>query len=85
MKAVTTVLAASFLAAAAFGFTAPFGHQGHKATQPAKRAASKTTVVYKAHCGMTYSAADAKKYHYICPMDHKPLTKVTVAAKPAKK
>ena len=34
-------------------------------------------VKYKAHCGMVYSAADAKKYHYVCPMDHKPLVKMT--------
>ena len=34
-------------------------------------------VKYKARCGMVYSAADAKKYHYICPMDHKPLVKIT--------
>lgn len=27
-------------------------------------------------CGMTYSAADAKKYHYICPMDGSKLTAV---------
>jgi hypothetical protein len=33
---------------------------------------------------MIYSAADAKKYHYICPMDHKPLTKI-VSAKAAPK
>ena len=33
-------------------------------------------VKYKAQCGMIYSAADAKKNHYICPMDHKPLTKM---------
>ncbi len=85
MKAVTAALAAAFMAAAALGLAAPTGHQGHKATRPAKHAASKTTVVYKAHCGMVYSAADAKKYHYICPMDHKPLTKMTVAARPAPK
>ena len=34
-------------------------------------------VKYKAHCGMIYSAADAKKNHYMCPMDHKPLMKMT--------
>lgn len=41
-------------------------------------------VTYKAHCGMIYSAADAKKNHYICPMDHKPLMKMTAGAKPKK-
>ena len=39
------------------------------------------TVTYKAHCGMIYSAADAKKNHYVCPMDHKPLMKMTGVAK----
>ena len=33
-------------------------------------------VKYKAHCGMVYSAAEAKKNRYICPMDHKPLKKI---------
>ena len=49
--------------------------------QPAKH---RKTVKYRAHCGMFYSAADAKKYHYICPVDHKPLTKITSGAKPKK-
>ena len=37
------------------------------------------------------ACAEAKKYHYVCPMDHKPLRKIVVpvkkthpAAKPAK-
>ena len=42
-----------------------------------KSAKSMSAVTYKAHCGMVYSATDAKKYHYICPMDHKPLVKMT--------
>ena len=50
---------------------------------PAKKAA--TAVKYRAHCGMIYSAADAKKYHYICPMDHKPLVKITSGARKGKR
>ena len=47
-------------------------------TASKKGAHAKTAgaVQYKAHCGMIYSAADAKKNHYICPMDHKPLVKM---------
>ena len=48
------------------------------AVQKAHAKPTKTAgeVKYKAQCGMVYSAADAKKYHNICPMDHKPLTKI---------
>ena len=52
-----------------------------KTTAKAKPKTATTEVKYKAHCGMIYSAADAKKYHYICPMDHKPLVKITSAEK----
>ena len=52
----------------------------HKSSVKAKP--KKTAEVkYKAACGMIYSAADAKKYHYICPMDHKPLVKIAAKAK----
>jgi hypothetical protein len=50
------------------------------ATPPAHKMAP-APVSYKAACGMTYSAADAKKYHYLCPMDNSKL----VAMKPAHK
>lgn len=44
-------------------------------------AAKKPMIVeYKAACGMVYSAADAKKYHYICPMDHSKLVPIAVDA-----
>lgn len=36
------------------------------------KTAGAMVVKYKAHCGMVYSAEQAKKYHYVCPMDHKP-------------
>ena len=50
---------------------------GHMASKTAPMHKGKKTVVkYKAQCGMIYSAADAKKYHYICPMDHKPMKKI---------
>jgi hypothetical protein len=54
---------------------------GHK---PPAKAKATSEVKYKAHCGMIYSAADAKKYHYICPMDHKPLIKIA-SARPGQK
>lgn len=38
--------------------------------------AADTAVKYKAHCGLVYSAAFAKAHHYICPMDHLPLTRM---------
>ena len=38
-------------------------------------------VRYKAACGMTYSAADAKKYHYVCPMDKSKLVPIKAAHK----
>lgn len=44
-------------------------------TAKAKKPAAE--VKYKAACGMVYSAADAKKYKYVCPMDHKPLVKMS--------
>lgn len=40
------------------------------------------TIEYKASCGMIYSAAEAKKDHYICPMDHSKL--VPFVVQPAK-
>lgn len=36
---------------------------------------------YLAKCGMVYSAADAKKDHYICPMDGKKMTAIKPSAK----
>ena len=53
--------------------------------KPAHTKTAKATapVTYKAHCGMVYSAAEAKKNHYICPMDHKPLVKMAAADKSA--
>lgn len=60
---------------------------GAKQTKPAaKKTATEakktaTEAKYRAHCGMIYSASDAKKYHYVCPMDHKPLTKIAANAK----
>jgi len=54
-------------------------HKGHHPKSREKKAVKSGGVVkYKAHCGMIYSAAEAKKNHYICPMDHKPLKKIVV-------
>ena len=55
----------------------------HSTKQAAKPKTKKPSVEvkYKAECGMVYSAAEAKKNKYICPMDKKPLKKITVAKK----
>lgn len=81
MKRISLGIAALFLSASIAGFAAD--------KAPAKKMAMKSkkpamTVMYKAHCGMMYSAAEAKKNHYVCPMDHKKLTKVMVPAKATK-
>ena len=69
MRYVTLGLSALFLSASMAGFAAKTG---------AKPAAKKpAAVMYKAACGMTYTAAQAKKYNYVCPMDKKRLVKVT--------
>jgi hypothetical protein len=70
---------ALFLSASLAAMAAP------KSTTSAKSKKPAAEVKYKAHCGMIYSAAEAKKYHYICPMDHKPLVKITSGAKKAKR
>ena len=68
MKLIAPGLKALCLSAALLGSILP------SALADGKKSAD--AVKYKAHCGMIYSAADAKKYHYVCPMDHKPLTKI---------
>ncbi len=84
MQRITISLSGFFLTAALFGA----GVQVSSAQTTPKKAHTKTksktaatTVKYKAKCGMVYSAADAKKNHYVCPMDHKPLVKMTSAKK----
>ena len=75
MKRATLGLAALFLSASTAGFAAKAG---------AKPAAKKpAAVMYKAACGMTYTAAQAKKYNYVCPMDKKRLVKITPKARKA--
>ncbi len=39
-----------------------------------------TPVQYKAHCGLVYTASFAAAHHYVCPMDHLPLTRMASAA-----
>ena len=68
MKSIASGLKALCLSAALLGSILP--------TALARPKKHDATVKYKAHCGMVYSAADAKKYHYVCPMDHKPLMKM---------
>lgn len=53
-----------------------------KPTHKAVKTAAPTQ--YRAVCGMVYSAADAKKDHYICPMDGKKMTAIVPAAHKAK-
>src|SRR5437870_11406274 len=72
MKRIVSALSTLLLTASLAGTTAPVAAAAKKPPRE---------VMYKAHCGMIYSAADAKKYHYICPMDHKPLVKITSGGK----
>ena len=79
-----TVLAAVFAVGAIVATGIPSGAQTRQSsgmTTKMKLKKPATVVKYKAQCGMVYSAADAKKDHYICPMDHKPLKKIVVSAK----
>lgn len=50
------------------------GGQAYVWTAGGPEAAASSGVQYKAHCGLVYSAAFAKAHHYVCPMDHLPLT-----------
>ena len=79
MKSTRIGLTALFLSASLAGMAAP------KTTAAAKTKKPAAEVKCRAHCGMIYSAADAKKYHYICPMDHKPLVKITTGVQAAPK
>lgn len=78
MKVLTTGMAALFLASGLTGIAAPKAKSKAAAKKPALE------VKYKAVCGMIYSAANAKKNHYVCPMDKKPLKKITVPAQKGK-
>jgi hypothetical protein len=71
MKIWTWGLTALLLSGSLTGFGAP-------KTKPKPHVAKKPAVEvkYKAKCGMIYTAAEAKKNRYICPMDKKPLTKM---------
>ena len=88
MKRITVGLAALFLSITLLAALSPDVHAQGKTKKAVVKTAAKTNshkvateVKYKAHCGMIYSAAEAKKNHYICPMDHKPLVKIVVANK----
>lgn len=87
MRHITAGLLALVLTVPVVGLAAPGGHASGRHRHPSPPAKSTKTVEvrYKAHCGMIYSAADAKKYHYVCPMDHKPLTKIVVKKSAPKK
>ena len=75
MKRITLGLTALLMSASLTGSAAP------KTAARAKTKPAASEVKYRAHCGMIYSAVEAKKYHYICPMDHKPLVKITSGGK----
>jgi hypothetical protein len=81
--AIALSLTAALLNAAPSSVSAqtPHGKTAHKTTKPAKTKKTVSEVKYKAQCGMIYSAADAKKNRYVCPMDHQPLVKVTTKVK----
>ena len=64
------------LALTCLALTLGAGSAGARGVAYLLQAKKPMAVEYKAACGMVYSAADAKKYHYICPMDHKPLIKI---------
>jgi len=84
MRRITLGLWGLFMTAALFGAgvqASPAQTTTKKAHTKTKSKAATTAVKYKAKCGMVYSAADAKKNHYVCPMDHKPLVKMTSAKK----
>lgn len=83
MQRITISLSGFFLTAALFGagVQVSSAQTTKKAHTKTKSKTTTTLVKYKAKCGMVYSAADAKKNHYVCPMDHKPLVKMTSAKK----
>jgi len=89
MKTIITCTAGMLLAGSVAAFAAPAAcpsMQSHAKAGNAQCAAPAAQakagkVRYKAACGMTYSAAEAKKNNYICPMDKKPLTKIVAAKK----
>jgi hypothetical protein len=84
MKAITADLLALVASGSLLGIKLHANAQNTtKKALPTKMAKATATVTYKAHCGMGYSAADAKKNHYICPMDHKPLVNMPAAGKSA--
>ncbi len=57
----------------------PWGTDGPKALPTASASLAGQTVYRCEKCGMTYSAADAKKHHYVDPMDGGRLVPVTPA------
>ena len=71
MKRLASVLSILCVSAALIGGVTRAAMASHH-----KHAAVK----YKAHCGMIYTAAQAKRNHYVCPMDHKPLMKMAASS-----
>ena len=78
----TNAFCAAVLAATILGILLPLAAGAAPAAHSAKNAAKPqaVTTLYRAQCGMMYTAAEAKKDHYICPMDHKKMTPVHQAS-----
>ena len=77
MKHTYLGLAALFLTAGLASAAAPKTPSRAAAKKPA------AAVKYKAVCGMTYTAAEAKKHNFVCPMDKQRLVKVAPKAQKA--
>jgi hypothetical protein len=75
-KSIAAALAASLFVTV--GASAGFC----KAKAPAP--AAKVTMYKAAVCGMYFTAAQAKTYHYACPISHGKMSKVMVAPSVAK-
>lgn len=78
MKTACAVLSLALIAFPSMALAAPAQKLAPKAAHTAK---AKTAVVYECTlCHMTYSAAEAKKDHYKCPMDGGKLVPQTKAS-----
>ncbi len=77
MKLISSTLLALLVSASLLGSgMEAISQVKTKHPTPTKKAKKSAAIRFKAHCGMTYSAEETKKYHYTCPMDHKPLVKI---------
>ena len=78
MKKTSAILALAFVLIPGTLLAAPAHKMSHKTSHSAK---AKTAAMYVCtKCHMTYSAAEAKKDHYKCPMDGGKLVPQTKAS-----